>query len=245
MDLILRGGRVIDPASGLDATRDVGFAGGRVAAVEPRIAAKAAREQDVSGAIVTPGHDRPAHPRLLGRNVDRRRRRADRPAQRHDDVRRRRHRRARQLSRLPAACDRAVAGAHPCVPQRVVRRHLRVQQDGDGRGGVRHSAARPERMRAGRARESRPDRGHQGARGTRRRRHQRRRAARHGARGRRRARPAGDGAHRPSAAQPQGSARAPAPRRRADPLLPAVSQLAAALGRRACAKRRCSRASAA
>jgi oligopeptide/dipeptide ABC transporter ATP-binding protein len=43
------------PASGLDATRDVGFAGGRVAAVEPRIAAKGAREQDVSGAIVTPG----------------------------------------------------------------------------------------------------------------------------------------------------------------------------------------------
>ncbi len=32
MDLILRGGRVIDPASNLDATRDVGFAerpGGR------------------------------------------------------------------------------------------------------------------------------------------------------------------------------------------------------------------------
>ena len=55
MDLILRGGRVIDPASGLDATRDVGFAGGRVAAVEARIAAKGAREQDVSGAIVTPG----------------------------------------------------------------------------------------------------------------------------------------------------------------------------------------------
>jgi dihydroorotase len=55
MDLILRGGRVIDPASGLDATRDVGFEGGRVAAVEPRISGKAAQERDVSGAIVTPG----------------------------------------------------------------------------------------------------------------------------------------------------------------------------------------------
>ena len=32
MDLILRGGRVIDPAGGLDATCDVGFANGRVAA---------------------------------------------------------------------------------------------------------------------------------------------------------------------------------------------------------------------
>ena len=40
MDLILRGGRVIDPASGLDATCDVGFANGRVAAVAPRIAEK-------------------------------------------------------------------------------------------------------------------------------------------------------------------------------------------------------------
>ena len=55
MDLILRGGRVIDPASGLDATRDVGFAGGRVAAVSPRIAEKSAEERDVAGTIVMPG----------------------------------------------------------------------------------------------------------------------------------------------------------------------------------------------
>ena len=55
MDLILRGGRVIDPACGLDATRDVGFAGGRVAAVAPRIAEKAGEKRDVAGAIVVPG----------------------------------------------------------------------------------------------------------------------------------------------------------------------------------------------
>ena len=55
MDLILRGGRVIDPASGLDATCDVGFANGRVAAVAPRIAEQADVERDVAGAIVTPG----------------------------------------------------------------------------------------------------------------------------------------------------------------------------------------------
>src|SRR5439155_25325705 len=55
MDLILRGGRVIDPASGLDDTRDVGFADGRVAAVAPRIPGKAADERDVAGAIVMPG----------------------------------------------------------------------------------------------------------------------------------------------------------------------------------------------
>ena len=55
MDLILRGGRVIDPASGLDTTCDVGFSNGRVAAVAPRITEKADDEHDVAGAIVTPG----------------------------------------------------------------------------------------------------------------------------------------------------------------------------------------------
>jgi len=55
MDLILRGGRVVDPASSLDATCDVGFANGRVAAVSPRIAERANEERDVAGAIVTPG----------------------------------------------------------------------------------------------------------------------------------------------------------------------------------------------
>ena len=33
MDLILRGGRVIDPGQGLDGVRDVGFANGKVAAI--------------------------------------------------------------------------------------------------------------------------------------------------------------------------------------------------------------------
>ena len=55
MDLILRGGRLIDPASGIDDVRDVGFAGGRVAAVAPRIAERANVERDVAGAIVMPG----------------------------------------------------------------------------------------------------------------------------------------------------------------------------------------------
>ena len=55
MDLILRGGRVIDPASGLDATCDVGFTSGRVAAVAPRIAESATEERDVAGCLVIPG----------------------------------------------------------------------------------------------------------------------------------------------------------------------------------------------
>src|SRR5438034_5672674 len=55
-DLILRGGRVVDPSQKLDAVTDVAFSGGKVArigaglAVEPGIDVR-----DVSGKIVTPG----------------------------------------------------------------------------------------------------------------------------------------------------------------------------------------------
>jgi len=53
-DLVLKGGRVIDPAQGIDAVLDVAFADGRVAELGPNLGeAKAAR--DVSGRIVVPG----------------------------------------------------------------------------------------------------------------------------------------------------------------------------------------------
>jgi dihydroorotase len=56
VDLILRGGRVIDPSQGIDAIRDVAFAGGKVKDVAERIAAGPQTEmRDVSGKIVTPG----------------------------------------------------------------------------------------------------------------------------------------------------------------------------------------------
>jgi dihydroorotase len=55
MDLILRNGHVIDPSQGLDGIMDVGFAGGKVAAIAPKIAADAAEVRDVSGLIVSPG----------------------------------------------------------------------------------------------------------------------------------------------------------------------------------------------
>src|SRR5688572_19082650 len=55
MDLILRHGRVIDPASNLDALRDVGFNDGKVAAVAARIDASAAQEIDCTGQLVIPG----------------------------------------------------------------------------------------------------------------------------------------------------------------------------------------------
>ena len=52
-DLVLKGGRVIDPAGGIDRVTDVAFANGRVAAVGDGLMGTATR--DVSGLIVTPG----------------------------------------------------------------------------------------------------------------------------------------------------------------------------------------------
>ncbi len=55
-ELILRGGRVVDPSQGLDAVADVAFAGGKVKAVGPGLEAGPGTEvRDVSGRIVTPG----------------------------------------------------------------------------------------------------------------------------------------------------------------------------------------------
>ncbi len=54
-DLIIRGGRVIDPSIGLDATRDVAVAAGRIVAVEAAIVGSAAETIDARGKIVTPG----------------------------------------------------------------------------------------------------------------------------------------------------------------------------------------------
>ncbi len=53
-DIVLRGGRVIDPGSGLDAVRDVAIAGGRVAAVARRLGAARA-DENVTGLVVAPG----------------------------------------------------------------------------------------------------------------------------------------------------------------------------------------------
>jgi dihydroorotase len=55
-DLVLTGGRVIDPSQRLDRVTDVAFAGGRVVAIGSGLHAKgAAASRDVSGLIVTPG----------------------------------------------------------------------------------------------------------------------------------------------------------------------------------------------
>src|ERR1700688_5232729 len=55
-DLLLRGGRVICPASGIDGIRDVAVRGGRIAAVEKTILPPSATEVvDVAGKLVLPG----------------------------------------------------------------------------------------------------------------------------------------------------------------------------------------------
>jgi dihydroorotase len=56
IDLILKGGRIIDPSQHLDRVADIGFAGGKVAAISASLAADAGTEVvNVSGLIVTPG----------------------------------------------------------------------------------------------------------------------------------------------------------------------------------------------
>src|SRR2546430_1169173 len=54
-DLIIKGGRVIDPSIGLDAVRDVAIAGGKIAAVEVNITAGTPEAIDARGKIVAPG----------------------------------------------------------------------------------------------------------------------------------------------------------------------------------------------
>jgi dihydroorotase len=55
-DLVLRGGRVVDPSQKLDAVTDVAFSGGKVAMVGNALKADAGTDvRDVSGYIVTPG----------------------------------------------------------------------------------------------------------------------------------------------------------------------------------------------
>jgi dihydroorotase len=54
-DLIIKGGRVIDPSLRVDAIRDVAIAAGHIAAVEADIAADAAETIDARGKVVVPG----------------------------------------------------------------------------------------------------------------------------------------------------------------------------------------------
>jgi dihydroorotase len=54
-DVIVTGGRVVDPANGIDAFRDIGIRKGRIAAVAPKLDPGRAKVIDAEGLIVTPG----------------------------------------------------------------------------------------------------------------------------------------------------------------------------------------------
>lgn len=67
-NVLLRGGRVIDPASGMDSTADVLIRDGMIAEVGKKIAARDAEIIDVDGAVVAPGFvDLHVHLREPGR----------------------------------------------------------------------------------------------------------------------------------------------------------------------------------
>src|SRR5260221_12102440 len=55
-DVVVAGGRVVDPANGVDGIRDIGIKKGRIAAVAPKLeAGPGAKIIDTSGLVVTPG----------------------------------------------------------------------------------------------------------------------------------------------------------------------------------------------
>jgi dihydroorotase len=54
-DLVLMGGRIIDPANGRDEIADISFAGGKVAAIGRDLPSADSQTVDVAGKIVTPG----------------------------------------------------------------------------------------------------------------------------------------------------------------------------------------------
>ena len=111
-DLVIKGGRVIDPSLGLDAVRDVAIAKGRIAAVGEQHCGDAAETIDAGGKLVVPGLiDIHTH---AGRSQGRARACA---AGRRDRLGRRRLGRRRQhrpdrRRRAGRAADRPRAGQH-------------------------------------------------------------------------------------------------------------------------------------
>src|SRR5215475_14533498 len=55
-DLVIKGGKVLDPHAGMNAVRDIGIRDHKIAAIEPKLAAdKAQNTIDAQGLIVAPG----------------------------------------------------------------------------------------------------------------------------------------------------------------------------------------------
>ena len=112
-DTMIVGGEVVDPGAGLQGALDVAIGDGRIVDVAPNLDRSAAREViDASGADRDPRAGRPAHPRLLGRDLLGHRGRSGRGAHRGDDLARRRLVGFVLLARVSPLHRRAEPDAH-------------------------------------------------------------------------------------------------------------------------------------
>ena len=200
-DLILKGGRVIDPANGRDEIADIAFADGKVAEIGPDLPRRRGRDRRCARQARRPRPRSTCTRMSIGAAP----RSGSTPP------------RSRGRSGTTTFVDAGSSGPgnfhgfrrHVIEPSPVrILPFLNVSfpgifafsGDGDGRRMRRSAPDRSARMRARDQRQPRPDRRGQGAGRARRRRRFRDRAARHRARSRRGDRAAGDGASRPSAA---------------------------------------------
>ncbi|MBI4278297.1 MAG: dihydroorotase [Armatimonadetes bacterium] len=125
MGLLLAGGRVIDPAAGMDAVRDVLVEGGRIAAVAPAIPREGHTVADVSDLVVAPG--------LVDLNVHL----GDPGFTHREDVASGTRAAARGgITSLVCAADTSPAADHPVVVEGIAARAAR-----DGRVRVHHIGA--------------------------------------------------------------------------------------------------------
>ncbi len=124
-DLVLRGGRVVDPSQKLDAITDVAFADGKVAAVGNALKVDPGTDvRDVSGYIVTPGLiDLHTHVYWGGTSLGIDAEEFCRTSGVTTAIDNR-QRRSGQLRRLPQARDRAESGPHSGLSARLACRHL-------------------------------------------------------------------------------------------------------------------------
>ena len=162
-DLVLKGGRVDRSGAGSMPRSRTSPSRTAASRQSARRCGPARAERDVSGCIVVPGPDRPPHPCLLGRHLARRRAGRLRQASGITTLMDAGSGRARQHRGVPPPRHRALGGAHPAVPEHLLRRHLRLLARISMSANAATSAAQPRApvSRCARARRSRGR--HQGA----------------------------------------------------------------------------------